>query len=142
MERTDHALGFPAVLSGLTKGAEYPEQKFQAIFDEMYPANAHVYKIIVIVDNKLNKIVGSGSVIMEQKFARNTGVCGHIEDIVVDKGQRGRRLGLRIIDCLTKIAYCNPRCYKIILDCAEHNVKFYNKCGYKTKEIQMVQYKD
>jgi len=33
----------------------------------------------------LNKIVGAGSVIMEQKFVRNGGVCGHIEDIVVDK---------------------------------------------------------
>lgn len=29
-------------------------------------------------------------------------------------------------------------CYKLILDCAEHNVAFYEKCGLTRKEIQMV----
>ena len=29
-------------------------------------------------------------------------------------------------------------CYKVILDCAEHNVDFYGKCGLSKKEVQMV----
>jgi hypothetical protein len=29
-------------------------------------------------------------------------------------------------------------CYKVILDCADHNVAFYEKCGLTRKEIQMV----
>ena len=29
-------------------------------------------------------------------------------------------------------------CYKVILDCAEANVVFYEKCGLTRKEIQMV----
>lgn len=31
-------------------------------------------------------------------------------------------------------------CYKIILDCADHNVPFYEKCDFKKKEVQMVRY--
>jgi glucosamine-phosphate N-acetyltransferase len=31
-------------------------------------------------------------------------------------------------------------CYKVILDCAEHNVKFYEKCGFLRKELQMAMY--
>jgi glucosamine-phosphate N-acetyltransferase len=33
-------------------------------------------------------------------------------------------------------------CYKVILDCAEHNVAFYEKCGLTRKEVQMVRYLD
>ncbi len=29
-------------------------------------------------------------------------------------------------------------CYKVILDCAEANVSFYEKCGLTRKEVQMV----
>jgi glucosamine-phosphate N-acetyltransferase len=32
------------------------------------------------------------------------------------------------------------QCYKIGLYCAENNVAFYEKCGFKRKEIQMVLY--
>jgi glucosamine-phosphate N-acetyltransferase len=31
-------------------------------------------------------------------------------------------------------------CYKVILDCSEHNVNFYTRCGFKQKEVQMVAY--
>ena len=44
-----------------------------------------MYKIIVIEERGTGKLVGSGSVIFERKFIRNTGLCAHIEDIVVDK---------------------------------------------------------
>jgi GNAT superfamily N-acetyltransferase len=46
-------------------------------------------------------------------------------------------LSLRLIEELTRV--CHERgCYKVILDCAEHNVAFYEKCGLTRKEIQMV----
>ena len=31
-------------------------------------------------------------------------------------------------------------CYKVILDCAEDNAGFYARCGFRRKEVQMVQY--
>ena len=65
---------------------------------------------------------------------RSLGLCGHIEDIVVDKSTRGKNLGKRIIELLKSIAQVNG-CYKVILDCAEHNVPFYKKCGFNVKEV-------
>jgi hypothetical protein len=33
-------------------------------------------------------------------------------------------------------------CYKVILDCAEQNIGYYEKCGLARKEVQMVRYFD
>ena len=43
----------------------------------------------------------------------------------------------RMIECLKQIAKA-MNCYKIILNCSEKNIKFYEKCGFELKEVQMV----
>jgi hypothetical protein len=43
----------------------------------------------------------------------------------------------RIISALVEEAR-RQKCYKIILDCSEHNVDFYAKSGFVRKEVQMV----
>ena len=98
-----------------------------------------MYKIIVIEDTRKEKIVGAGSLVIEKKFIRDLGTCGHVEDIVVDKMYRGKNLGRKIIELLKSIAEVNG-CYKVILDCAEHNVPFYNKCGFFVKGCEMAHY--
>ena len=103
-------------------------------YDELFPRLEKFYKILVIEDLRKQKIIGAGSVIIESKFVRNLGLCGHIEDIVVDKSYRGKNLGRRLIELLKLVSQANG-CYKVILDCAEHNVAFYEKCGFKRKEV-------
>jgi glucosamine-phosphate N-acetyltransferase len=44
----------------------------------------------------------------------NLGLVGHIEDIVVNKDQQGKKLGLRIIEALDYIAE-KVGCYKVNL---------------------------
>lgn len=44
----------------------------------------------------------------------NLGLVGHIEDIVVNKDQQGKKLGLRIIEALDYIAE-KVGCYKVSL---------------------------
>ena len=44
----------------------------------------------------------------------NLGLVGHIEDIVVNKDQQGKKLGLRIIEALDYIAE-RIGCYKVCL---------------------------
>lgn len=95
------------------------------------------HQIMVIELN--NKIIGSGTLLVENKIIHGLGKVGHIEDIVVDTTQRGLGLGRKIIDHLTKLAE-SLNCYKVILNCNESNVKFYEKCGYKKKEFEMVKY--
>ena len=59
--------------------------------------------------------------------------------IVVDKNKRGLGLGFKIIKYLTDIAK-EEKCYKVILNCSEENVTFYEKCGFKQKSKQMSLY--
>jgi hypothetical protein len=46
------------------------KEQFEAQFDQMFPSHADVYHIVVIVDRKLDKIVGSATLIIERKFVR------------------------------------------------------------------------
>jgi len=58
----------------LTKGCEYGKEQFEDRYDEMFPVQSDLYKIIVVVDNSSGKIIGAGSLILERKFIRNAGV--------------------------------------------------------------------
>ena len=42
---------------------------------------------------------------------------------------------------LTELAIA-AGCYKSILNCSEKNIGFYEKCGYKFKEVSMAKYLD
>jgi glucosamine-phosphate N-acetyltransferase len=85
-------------------------------------------------------IIGTGTILCEPKLIHNLGVVGHIEDIVVDANHRNSGIGYTIIERLTQYAATERGCYKVILDCAEKNRAFYEKCGYKLHGIQMAKY--
>ncbi|PSC72859.1 glucosamine 6-phosphate N-acetyltransferase [Micractinium conductrix] len=97
------------------------------------------YKVVVIEDLDKGSIIATATLVVELKFIRGCSKCGHIEDVVVDSTYRGLRLGLRIIEALMKAAE-EAGCYKVILDCSEENVPFYEKCGLIKKEVQCVRY--
>ena len=59
-----------------------------------------------------DKIVGTGTLVVERKFIHDLGIVGHIEDIAVSKDQQGKKLGLRIINALDYIA-AEVGCYKV-----------------------------
>ncbi|EGD74192.1 hypothetical protein PTSG_06202 [Salpingoeca rosetta] len=84
---------------------------------------------IVIEHKEKGQIVGAGTLLVEQKFIRSAGFAGHLEDVVVDAAIRGKGLGTKIISYLTELAR-KVGCYKCILDCDDHNVPFYEYCGY------------
>jgi GNAT superfamily N-acetyltransferase len=118
------------------------------------------YFLLVIADDK-GRVVGTGSLIVERKFIHSLGMVGHIEDIAVEKGQQGKKLGLRMIHALDFVAE-KVGCYKVcilrlyvpatfgcgeltglrqsILDCSEANEGFYVKCGFKRAGLEMAHY--
>ena len=98
-----------------------------------------VWRIGLIEDKGINKIVGTGTIIIEHKLIRNNGKVANIEDIVIDEEYRNYGLGKMLIECLTEYAKIK-NCYKCILDCSVDNVIFYEKCGYTNKGIQMSYY--
>lgn len=94
-------------------------------------------EIWVIKDN--NKIVATGTLLIEQKLYRNCKNVGHIEDICVTSDHQGKGIGKMMIDHLIDIGK-QKNCYKIILDCGENVKQFYERCGMESKNIQMSMY--
>ena len=104
-----------------------------------FPRTGLNWALVDDADLDANRIIATATLIIELKFIRGCGKCGHIEDVVVDSCYRGLRLGLLVIEALINIAK-ERGCYKVILDCAENNVAFYERCGLTRKEVQMVKY--
>ena len=81
---------------------------------------SNTYYILVILDTITDKILATGSLILEHKFIRGAATIGHIEDIAVSKSAQGKRLGLHLVNALTELSEILG-CYKCILDCSEDN---------------------
>ncbi|OWM79089.1 glucosamine 6-phosphate N-acetyltransferase [Punica granatum] len=138
LEISDKSKGFIELLQQLSVCDSVSDEEFKERFQELSSlGDDHV--ICVIEDMSSGKIVATGSVFIEKKFLRNCGKVGHIEDIVVDSNARGLQIGKKVVVFLTDHARAMG-CYKVILDCSTDNRAFYEKCGFKQKEVQMVQY--
>jgi len=138
VQQCDYGRGFLDVLRVLTSVGDISEAAWAERYSWM-AARAGEYFVIVIEEVDTRKCVGVGSLIVEKKFLRNLGTCGHVEDIAVLPEMQGRQFGLRLIQALDHIAQ-KVGCYKAILDCSENNEGFYVKCGYKKAGIQMAHY--
>lgn len=94
-----------------------------------------------VITNETDRIVAAGTLLVEHKFIRACGSVGHVEDIVVDSQQRGKNLGRVLLETLRDLAI-ERGCYKVILDCEEAKVQFYEKCGFDAKGRQMALYRE
>jgi len=135
---TDYDKGYCQLLGQLTEIGDITKAKFVERFRDFQMAR-DAYFIVVIEDTSIGKIISAASLVIEKKVIRGAAKCGHIEDVVVDSTYRGKQLGKRVIDQLVHVGSLLG-CYKIILDCSEKNVEFYNKCGFTKKEVQMAMY--
>lgn len=89
-------------------------------------------------DNNI-KLVGTGTIIYEPKIIHGGKYVGHIEEIVVNKDYRKQGIGKKIIKKLVELSY-TKNCYKVILDCNDELVPFYENLGFKNKNNQMSLY--
>lgn len=96
-------------------------------------------KVFIIENKTTEKIVACATILIENKIIHNMGKVCHVEDVVVDNSVRGTGIGKILMDFVK--TYSNQLgCYKIILDCSEYNVGFYEKCGFKVNGAQMALY--
>jgi len=135
LKEEDLSNGFIETLSNLSEVGELAKDttRKREILSEIKDKN---YRIFIAEDNQNHQIIGSATLVIEQKFIHNGGKAGHIEDVVTRKGYEGKGIGREILKELIKIAKDNE-CYKIILDCDEKLVKFYEKLGFKKHSIMM-----
>lgn len=133
----DYDFGYMELLSELTEVGNIQQYEFQDQFSRMMATDA--YRIIVLEDVFTGKVIGTATLLIEMKFIHGCGKVGHVEDVVVSNEHRGKQYGLKLVQHLIDLAG-KEGCYKVMLDCAETNVKFYEKSGMSKKEVQMVKY--
>lgn len=104
-------------------------------FNEYLTQNKNAVKIIVVLSQNDNKVIGSGSIFKLEKLHYKP--VGQIEDVVIDEKWRGYGLGKTIIEKLVEIAVNEFKCYKVILNCLDHNIGFYNRCNFNNSGNQM-----
>ena len=122
-----------SLLSQLTSAPLISEKSYNNIINNL-DDNHNIF--VYVLDNK---IVGTITLLHEQKLIHNGSKIVHIEDLVVDKEYKNRGIGRDLINyCLDKIS--KEEYYKIILDCSEELERFYNKFGFEKKNIQMAKY--
>ncbi|HXG13816.1 MAG TPA: GNAT family N-acetyltransferase [Candidatus Nitrosotenuis sp.] len=118
--------GFLESLDSLRKASDLDRQKAKSILKKLSQNPDHV--IFVAVEG--DRVVGSTTLLIEQKFIHGGGKVGHIEDVVVDAQHQGKGIGEMIIKYVLDYAK-KQGCYKTILDCDDRVKPFYEKLGFE-----------
>lgn len=90
--------------------------------------------VLVALDGR--SVLGTTTLLVEQKFIHGGGLVGHIEDVAVRPGDGGRGVGSSLVKAAVQLAR-ELGCYKCILDCKEDLVPFYERMGFRRHEIGM-----
>jgi glucosamine-phosphate N-acetyltransferase len=95
--------------------------------------------IIICYQEAPFSILGSGTVIYEPKLIHGGKSVGHIEDIVVHDRYRSHGIAKNILNKLTELAK-EHNCYKVILDCRDDLITFYEKNQFSHNGNQLSKY--
>ena len=126
IEEEDLEKGFLESLDFLRKASNIDKNKAKEILKKIKLNPNHI--IHVAIDDK--KIVGSTTLLVEQKFIHDGGLVGHIEDVVVRKDYEGKGIGIKLVTSMLECAK-EKNCYKTILDCKDDVKRFYERIGFK-----------
>jgi len=132
IEEDDLENGFLETLDFLRNASDLDKNKANEILKKIKQNPNHI--IYVAIDNK--KIVGSTTLLIEQKFIHDGGLVGHIEDVVVRKDCEGKGIGIKLVTSLLERAK-EKNCYKTILDCKDDVKQFYERIGFKRESNGM-----
>lgn len=126
LQKKDIHNGFLSSLDSLRKSSHISSKKAQGIYEKISKNHDQIIYVAVLD----NRIVGTASILIEQKFIHDGGKVGHIEDVSVKKEFQGKGIGKKIVKAL--LEYGKKRgCYKTILDCSDDLVPFYKDIGFK-----------
>lgn len=96
----------------------------QDFLEEYLKNDNHVF---VIVEGE--EIVGSATLHLQKKLIGNGSIAGFIEEVVVKEKYRNKKYGELLINHLLSEAK-NFGCYKVVLNCFDERVAFYERCGF------------
>ena len=129
---TDLENGFLESLDNLRQTSNLEQSSVRDILKKILENENHIIHVA-----ELNgKIVGSTTLLIEQKFIHEGRFVGHIEDVVVNKEFEGQGIGMKLVLSLLDVAK-ERKCYKTILNCEDKLIPFYEKIGFKQKSTEM-----
>lgn len=105
-------------------------------FSEFISNKPQEHLIYICKNIEKDKLVGMITIFIERKLIHNLGKVAHIEDLVVDKDEQGKNIAQTLINKCIEYAK-NENCYKIILNCNENLIKFYEKNNFYNSGYQM-----
>jgi len=128
LQCSDFSAGYIDLLGQLTSTGDISNEEFIDRFESMRSC-PNTYYITVVEDITTGRIVGSASLVLEQKFIHKCALRGRVEDVVVSDQYRGRQLGKVLMATMVLLAE-HLGVYKLTLDCRDHMVPFYQSFGY------------
>ena len=124
--RGDFESGLIEVLSELTAVGNSSRESWLSFFSYV---SANPYHKIWVVETE-GRIVGTLTCLIEPKVIHDFGYVAHVEDVVVAKPFRGKRLVKKMLDQAVLFAR-EHKAYKVILDCKPGLVPMYKKYGFE-----------
>ena len=124
--------GFLESLDNLRQTSNLQQNSVKNILKKILENENHIIHVAELD----GKIVGSTTLLIEQKFIHEGGFVGHIEDVVVNKKFEGQGIGMKLVLSLLDVAK-GKKCYKTILNCEDNLIPFYEKIGFKQKSTEM-----
>lgn len=109
----------------------FTQEQFYSTLDTI----AKTSDIIVLEEG--GELIACGTLLYETKLIHNISKVGHIEDVCIKKGHRGKQLGRQLITYMTELAK-EKGCYKVTLYCEDDNVEFYKKCNFTCVGHQLI----
>jgi glucosamine-phosphate N-acetyltransferase len=148
----DLDLGFLETLDNLISGtSQLDRSTAESIVKEIETNPFHRIFIVYAIreDNKdggdgtdaKKVVVGTTTLLVEPKFIFGGGRVGHIEDVCVRKEFQGLGLGGWLVNHATMVAESMMGCIKIVLDCSDETMPFYESLGYSYQDNCMVKKK-
>lgn len=132
VRHSDVQSGLLESLDSLRKASNIDKRRASAILRKIIADPNH----IIFVAEKDGEVIGSTTLLLEQKFIHNGGKVGHIEDVVVSKRYQGCGIGEKIVRFALRYAKAKG-CYKTILDCDVNVRRFYEKIGFEKHSVGM-----
>ena len=92
--------------------------------------------IIIVMEDSLQNIIGTGTLLIEEKLTYGGCKMGHIENILIHEEHRGMGHGEALVEHLLDIAKTTG-CYRIDLNCHTELENFYRKNNFSKDNISM-----
>ena len=102
----------------------------------LFISNLNPNRHIIVLYEKDNEVIGTGSLLIEPKLTYNISYLGHIENIFVDEKYRNKGIGKQIVEYLVNYAR-EKSCYRIDLACEDKLINFYKGLGFNKQLICM-----